>query len=186
MALNPSDLAFLRAFHTAVVAMSQASIWSGDELKAGFFMTAGGGLHVHEKHLPDMQRFRSLMLDFRQLISNDDDANVNRLCNAVAKSEEWTEQERKAVVNARQRFNKALDQPATMYRQSNGVRPTARQLLEDWISGDWFHRDAARHERRSQREIVENENLSLVVIVPAVREAIQAAIDLDHVIATRL
>jgi hypothetical protein len=185
--VNHGLLRSIRAFHEAVQTMSSTSLWRQDELRVGLAMSFGPGARVHTKDLPDLDRFRSLMLDFRQLISNDDAANLNRLCNCAFKARpEWADDKLTAIAAARRRFNEALDQTADMYSQPDGAAaPTVRLLLEDWISGEWFHRDEERRARRIGYEFVPKEDLSLVVIVPAVREAIAAAIELDSIVAAK-
>ncbi|NOT27866.1 MAG: hypothetical protein HOP16_17410 [Acidobacteria bacterium] len=63
-------------------------LWRNDELRAGFAASFGPGTHVHSKDWPDIAKFRSLMMDFRQLVSNDDASSLNRVCNLLFKHRE--------------------------------------------------------------------------------------------------
>lgn len=191
MALDSQSLARFRAFHAAVEAITSTALWKDDELRSGVVLGFGPGIHVHRKDLPDLERFRSLMLDFRQLIAHKDAANLKRITNLVSAgrdSDGWHADELAVVAEARERFDAALDQLADMYSvpTPDAPRPAVRQLLEDWINGDWFHRDQVRRQRRKSYEFSADGDLSLLMIVPAVREAIKAAIEIDEVLVRHL
>jgi hypothetical protein len=176
-----------RAFHRVLVSIASTDLWRNDELRAGFALSFGPGIRVHSKDWPDLAKFRSLMMDFRQLLGNDESSNVNRVCNLVFKNREsdgWSEQEADRIAAARRRFTEALERPADYYSVPQGTaRPTIRRLLDGWINGEWFHGDEDKREERIQRELDPLEDLSLALIIPAVREAILAAIDIDEVIS---
>lgn len=185
---GPSRRSF-RAFHRVVMAMASTTLWRNDELHVNLALSGGDGILVHRKDFPDFERFRSLMLDFRQLLNNDDSSNLNRTHNLVHQnraSHGWTTQELYRVSDARRRFSEALDQDADFYTVVSGEGPpSVRDLLADWISGEWFHGDEDRRARRLAFEFSREDDLSLSVVIPAVRVAIAAAIDLDAVIAGR-
>lgn len=111
-------------------------------------------------------------MDFRQLVSNDDPSSLNRVFKH-RDTDGWSQQETDRVAEAKRRFNEALDQPADFYSAPPGAPgPTVRQLLDGWINGEWFHGDEDKREERIQYELDPQENLSLALIIPAVRVAI--------------
>ena len=118
MTLDAETLKHFRAFHKAVTSMEATALWKNNDLRVGLFMSAGPGLHVHTKDLPDLERFRSLMLDFRQLLNNDL-TNFNRSFNQILRNrvrDAWSDEEIERAKQARERFNAALDQPAECTR----------------------------------------------------------------------
>ena len=178
-----------RAFHRVVSSITSTDLWRNDELRAGFAVSFGPDALVHSDW-PDLAKFRSLMMDFRQLLSNDDPSSLNRVCNLVfrhCQTDGWSPEETDAIAAAKKRFNEALDQPADFYSAPIGTaRPTVRRLLGGWINGEWFHGDDDKREERMQYELDPQENLSLALVIPAVRAAISAAVDIDQVLTTRL
>ena len=126
----------------------------------------------------------------RELLSNDDPSSLNRVCNLVFKyrqADGRSDGEADAIAAARKRFNEALDQPADFYSAPEGAsRPTVRRLLDGWINGEWFHGDDDKREERIQYELDPQENLSLALVIPAVRVAISAAAEIDHLLTTKL
>jgi len=179
-----------RAFHRVVSSITSTDLWRNDELRAGFAVSFGPGTHVHSKEWPDIAKFRSLMMDFRQLVSNDDPSSLNRVCNLVFEhrhADGWSQEETQRIAAARRRFNEALDQPADFYSEPMGsTRPTIRRLLDGWINGEWFHGDEDKREERIRYELDPQENLSLALIIPAVRVAVSAAIDIDELLTAGL
>ena len=130
------------------------------------------------------------MMDFRQLLNNDDPSNLNRVCNLVFKyrsSDGWSTHDTETIASERRRFNEALDQPADFYSIPDGSsRPTVRSLLDGWFNGEWFHGDEDKRQQRLEHELDPNENLSLALVIPAVRVALTAAIAIDETIIARL
>lgn len=189
MTPDETTLKSFRAFHRVVTSLASTPLWQKDELTASFLLSGGPGLHVHRRDFPDLERFRSLMMDFRQLLNNDDLSNINRTCNLIFKHrahDGWSDEQLATVADARKRFNEALDQEADFWTGGEGQPgPKVRTLLEDWISGDWFHPDEERRQRRLSYELSSEHDLSLALVIPAVREAVRAAIQLDSVIKSR-
>ena len=174
-----------QAFDRVVSSLVSNSLWRKDELRAGFGLGFGPGVHIHEKTLPDVERLRSLMLDFRKLISKDP-ISLNAVANRVLKpggQPSLSDTQREALLGAKRRFNQVLDAEAEFYRGDQP--PTVRSVLNDWINGDWFHEEDAKRERRRGQEILEDEDLSLVMIVSAVRQAIPAAVEVRDLIANQ-
>ena len=188
--MNPDAERAFRAFHRVVSSITSTDLWRNDELRAGFAVSFGPGVHVHSKDWPDLAKFRSVMMDFRQLVSNDDSSSLNRVCNLVFRHRDadgWSQEETDKIAAAKRRFNEALDQPADFYSEPAGApRPTVRRLLDGWINGEWFHGDEDKREERIQYELEPQENLSLALIIPAVRLAISAAAEIDEVLTAGL
>lgn len=77
--------------------------------------------------------------------------------------------------------------PADFYSIPDGAsRPTVRSLLDGWVNGEWFHGDDDKREERLRYELDPKVNLSLALIIPAVRVALTAAIAICGVIARQL
>jgi hypothetical protein len=188
--MNPDAERACRAFHRVVSSIIATDLWRNDELRAGLAVSFGPGTHVHSKDWPDIAKFRSLMMDFRQLVSNDDASSLNRVCNLVFKhrqADAWSQEDTERIAAAKRRFNEALDQPADFYSEPAGSsRPTVRRFLDGWINGEWFHGDEGKREERIRYELDPQEDLSLALIIPAVRVAISAALEIDEVLTTRL
>ncbi len=121
------------------------------------------------------------MLDFRKLIASDEPSFLNKVHNVAMQDATLTGLQKEEVKSARRRFAEVLDQRADYYRVVPGAEPpTVRQMLDDWINGEWFHSDAKKRDAREAYELGSAEDaLSLNLIVPALRAAIEAARQLD-------
>jgi hypothetical protein len=179
---QPTFEALRRAFDEAVAALASSSLWITDDLRAGVFLSAGPGVSVHEVTLPDRERFRSIVMDFRKLIA-DEPSNVNRVVNEFMRLNRDAPGElRTRVAHAGARFNNALDERVSFWRGAD--RPTIRESLDCWMNGDWFHGDAEKRQQRLDVEFAPGHEVSLVDIVPAIREATAAALDLRAAMST--
>jgi hypothetical protein len=189
MTRDESTLAVFRAFDRVLTSLVSKPIWQNQELKVGFWISGGPGIHVHDKAFPDLDRLRSLIMDFRQLLNQKDLSNFIRTCKEVCRNQVrdgWSADEVATVKEARKQFNKALDQKAEYFRAGpKQQKPTARMLLDDWMFGEWFHGDEERRRRRMNYELINGDDLSLGLIIPAVHDAIRAAIRVHAVIKMR-
>jgi len=177
-AAKMTDSEVLDAFRRVVAALRDSTLWKNDELRAGFAISAGPGVHVHERQFPDLERLRSLMLDFRKLIAEGEPTNINAVANRLHRQRHPNTD---AILAAKARFNELLDIP--MPFSSGDRRPSVRQHLLDWINGDWFHSEPEARDRRLGLEIVRGYDLSLAPVIASVREAIAAALELERLVS---
>lgn len=181
--MDHDALKSFRAFHRTLSSITETELWRNNGLTAGFFASFGPGIRVHRKDWPALTELRSLAMDFRKLIANDELSNLNLVHNLAFKNKAtagWSPQDLAAIADARSRFNGALDQRADYYSAPEGAdEPTVRLLLDGWFNGDWFHGDEHKRAVRTQYELAEGEDLSLALIIPAMRVAVEAAIALD-------
>jgi hypothetical protein len=170
------------AFHRVVAALRAHSLVRDDPLRAGLAASFGPRLHVHRNDLPDMDKLRSLMLDFRKLVAEKEPSNLNAVHNLACGADRgrWSAAQLSKVQTARAKFRAVFDQPADMYRITSEKGPTVQDILDDWINGDWFHQDDERRAAREAYEIAGDYPLSLHLLVPALKVAIEAATELDE------
>ena len=116
------------------------------------------------------------MLRFR-LILNQEETNIFRTFNILGRTNAMPAADTDAAAKARARFKEILSSPVSLY--SGTARPSAQQVLDDWINGDFFHVNQASRKSRESYEFAKEANLSLHSIVGPVRELINVVMEVD-------
>jgi hypothetical protein len=125
-----------KTFHRVVSAIRSNSLVQNDQLRTGLFFSVGPGIKVHSNDVPDLEKLRSLVLDFRKLIADREPSFLNRIHNLAMQDPSLTDEQRDRVKAARAKFHAELDRQVDMWTELPGQpRPTIRRVLDDWING---------------------------------------------------
>ncbi|GEM_PF-3661947 len=105
-----------------------------------------------EENFPDEEDFRSLLLDLRTFVLNDEPNSFYHICNILYKKSN-DEQFKEGVSLVRSKFRQALDQSSMIFK-CNGVELNPEDILNYWLNGHYFHSDPEKEKQFKQMENV--------------------------------